>query len=145
MILEAAALLLLATAPANLEQEVRDVETRFNAAYAANDMATYWSFYDDGLTQWWPEGRVDLPTYKKTWTKLLADGGKVISNELSDVRVSVSPSGDAAVASYKATVVTKQADGKLTHEVAQETDVLFKKDGKWKVVHIHYDPKPVKP
>jgi ketosteroid isomerase-like protein len=145
MILEVALFAVLAASPAaTTEQEVRDVEARFNAAYAANDMTTYWSFYDEALTQWWPEGRVDLPTYKTQWTKLLTDGGKVISNTLSDVRVHVSPSGDAAVASYKARVVTRQADGKVTDEIAQETDVLFKKSGAWKVMHIHYDPKPAK-
>jgi ketosteroid isomerase-like protein len=144
MIVEAAVVALLAAAPAvNVEQEVRDTEVRFNAAYAANDMPAYWAFYDEGLTQWWPDGRVDLPGYKKMWTKLLADGGKVLSNQLSDMRVSVSPSGDAAVASYKAEVETRQPDGTVTHEIAQETDVLFKKNGSWKVVHIHYDPKPV--
>jgi len=126
----------------NAEAEVREAVTRFNAAYLANDMAAYWPFYDPGLTQWWPEGRVDLPTYKTQWTKLLQDGGKVLENDVSDLVVQVAPSGDAAVASYAIRVVTRQADGKLTKERVHETDVWFKKAGSWRVVHLHYSPKP---
>lgn len=134
-----------AAAQADVEKEVRDAETRFNAAYAANDMKAYWEFYDEGVTQWWPEGRVTLPAYKQQWTKLLADGGKVLENTLSDMVVQVSPSGDAAVASYALRVVTRQPDGSVTKERAQETDVWFKRNGRWRVVHLNYQPRPEKP
>jgi ketosteroid isomerase-like protein len=139
--------LALAAAPetAAVEKEVSDMETRFNAAYAANDMKAYWEFYDDGLTQWWPEGRVTLEAYKQQWTKLLADGGKVLENTLSDMVVQVSPSGEAAVASYALRVVTRQPDGSVTKERAQETDVWFKRDGRWRIVHLNYHPRPEKP
>jgi ketosteroid isomerase-like protein len=132
-----------AAVPTAAEKEVRDAEARFNAAYAANDMAKYWPFYDAGLTQWWPDGRVDLAKYKADWTKLLADGGRVLQNDLSDMLVQVSPSGDAAVASYRARVVTRQPDGRVTTEDVQETDVWFKKDGAWRVVHLNFAPKLV--
>lgn len=143
MILEAAVVAFLAAAPvASVEQEVRDVEAKWNAAYAANDMPAYWGFYDEAATLWLGEGRVPLATYKKDWSALIAGGGKVLSNELKDVDVHVSPGGDAAVATYTVAVATRYPDGKVTKEVAHETDVLFKKDGKWKVVHVHYEAKP---
>jgi len=138
-------LLLAAPTPEDLkkaEAEVREAEARFNAAYLANDMAAYWPFYDPALTQWWPDGRVDLQGYQAQWTKLLADGGKVLENELSDMRVHVGPSGDSAVASYAARVVTRQPNGTITRERVQETDVWFKRGGVWRVVHLHYTPKP---
>ncbi len=124
------------------EAEVREAEARFNAAYLANDMAAYWPFYDPSLTQWWPDGRMPLETYKADWTKLLASGGKVLENEISDLVVQVAPAGDAAVASYAVRVVTRQPDGKVTKERVHETDVWFKRDGVWRVVHLHYTPKP---
>ena len=86
--------------------------------------------------------RVELPTYKTQWTKLLQDGGKVLENEVSDLVVQVAPSGDSAVASYAIRVVTRQADGKVTKERVHETDVWFKKGGSWRVVHLHYSPRP---
>lgn len=137
-------LLLAAPSPdlARAEAEVREAVTRFNAAYLANDMAAYWPFYDASLTQWWPEGRVDLEAYRGQWDKMLKDGGKVLENELSDLVVQVSPSGDAAVASYAVRVVTRQPDGTLSKERVHETDVWFKRGGVWRVVHLHYSPKP---
>lgn len=138
-------LLLLGTPDAELrkaEAEVREAVARFNAAYLANDMAAYWPFYDPSLTQWWPDGRVDLPAYQAQWTKLLKDGGKVLENEVSDLVVQVAPSGDAAVASYAIRVVTRQPDGKVTRERVHETDVWFKRGGVWRVVHLHYSPRP---
>jgi ketosteroid isomerase-like protein len=140
-----ALVLAAASETAAVEKEVGDMETRFNAAYAANDMKAYWEFYDDGLTQWWPEGRVTLAAYKQQWTRLLADGGKVLENTLSDMVVQVSPSGEAAVASYALRVVTRQPDGSVTKERAQETDVWFKKDGRWRIAHLNYHPRPEKP
>ncbi len=143
MILEAAVLAFLAAAPAAaVEQEVRDTEAKWNAAYAANDMPAYWSYYDDAATLWLAEGRVPLASYKKDWSALIAGGGKVLSNELHDVQVQASPGGDAAVATYTVKVKTRYPDGKVVDEAAQETDVWFKKDGKWKVVHVHYETKP---
>ena len=145
MLHAALSLLLLAATDVELkkaEAEVREAETRFNAAYLANDMAAYWPFYDPSLTQWWPEGRVTLPAYQAQWTKLLKDGGKVLENEISDLVVQVAPSGDAAVASYAIRVVTRQPDGKVTKERVHETDVWFKKGGAWRVVHLHYSPRP---
>ena len=145
MLQAALSLLLLAATDVELkkaEAEVREAEARFNAAYLANDMAAYWPFYDPSLTQWWPEGRVTLPAYQAQWTKLLKDGGKVLENEISDLVVQVAPSGDAAVASYAIRVVTRQPDGKVTKERVHETDVWFKKGGAWRVVHLHYSPKP---
>ena len=37
-------------------------------------------------------------------------------------------------------VTTRQPDGKTATEVMQETDVLFRRLGAWKVVHLHYSP-----
>lgn len=124
------------------EAEVVDAEKRFNAAYLANDMAAYWPFYDPAVTMWLGDDPSTLAAYKEQWTKLLKGGGKVLENTLSDLAVRVGPSGDSAVASYTVHVVTRQPDGSVTKERARETDVWFKQSGAWKVVHLHYAPKP---
>jgi ketosteroid isomerase-like protein len=124
------------------ETQIRDAEQRFNAAYLANDMAAYWPFYDPSLTMWLGDDPSTLAAYKEQWTKLLKDGGKVLENTMSDLSVRVAPSGDSAVASYTVHVVTRQPDGSVTKERARETDVWFKQSGAWRVVHLHYAPKP---
>ncbi|PYT34144.1 MAG: hypothetical protein DMF52_13645 [Acidobacteria bacterium] len=36
----------------------------------------------------------------------------------------------------------RQPDGSLSASWHQETDVLFKRNGRWRVVHLHDSPAP---
>lgn len=128
----------------NPEQEVRDVEKQANAAYEANDLQKYFSFYADDFTQYLPEGRSDLAAYKKEWSGYIGEGNRIQKVTLSDMHVQLGPSGDSAVASYIIHVQTKLKDGKVTDEDNQESDVLFKRNGQWKVVFLHYSAAPKK-
>lgn len=130
--------------PATVEKEIHDLELKINASYAANDLPAYFAAYASDFTQWLPEGRSDLAAYKKEWTEFIAAGNKVQSAEFTDMHIQVSPSQDAAVASYLLHVKTKLADGKITEEDNQETDVFFKRDGAWKIVELHYSLLPKK-
>jgi len=60
--------------------------------------------------------------------------------EVRELVMRVAPAEDAVVASYILYVKTKAADGKITEEENQETDVWFKRDGAWKVVALHFAP-----
>jgi ketosteroid isomerase-like protein len=132
------------TPASNVEQEIRDTEQKFNAAYAANDLTKYFSFYSADFTQWLPEGRTDLPDYQKQWTSLIQGGARVESDEISDMHIQIGPSGDSAVASYILHVRMRSAKGEISEEDNQESDVLFKRDGAWKIVFLHYSPAPKK-
>ena len=123
--------------------EIEKLEVAFNGAYERNELDDYFSYYADDATMWFESGRVSLADYKKSWYELIQGGGGVEKNALSDIRVQVSPGGDAAVATYVVDVVTRQADGTKTKEQAYETDVWYKRDGKWKIVHLHYNSKEV--
>jgi ketosteroid isomerase-like protein len=35
-----------------IEKEIRDLEDKMNAAYAANDLPVYFAYYADDFTQW---------------------------------------------------------------------------------------------
>jgi ketosteroid isomerase-like protein len=126
------------------EKEINDLEAKMNAAYAANDLPTYFAYYAPDFTQWLPEGRTDLPQYEKEWTAFIQSGGKMEAAETSDMRIQVGPSQDTVVASYLLHVKTRSAKGKVSDEVFQESDVWFKRDGAWKVVNLHYSPAPKK-
>jgi len=123
--------------------EIEKLVVAFNQAYERNDLEEYFSYYADDVTQWFESGRVSLADYKKSWYELIQGGGGVEKNALSDIRVQMSPAGDAAVATYALDVVTRQVDGTKTHERAFESDVWYKRDGKWKIVHLHYNSKEV--
>jgi ketosteroid isomerase-like protein len=138
-----ALLLLLGAAQQSTVNEIEKLEVAFNGAYERNELDAYFSYYADDVTMWFESGRVNLADYKKDWYALIKGGGGVEKNALSDMRVQISPGGDAAIATYKLDVLTRQADGKKTKEQAYETDVWFKRDGKWKLAHVHYNSKEV--
>jgi ketosteroid isomerase-like protein len=122
--------------------EIREFEDRFNRAYEANDMKTYWGFYSDDMTQYWQEGRLDLPEYRKFWEKELADGARMLEVRTADMVIHVGPSLDTAVAAYRIFTKMRRPDGSVAESWNQETDVLFKRDGRWRVVHMHYSDAP---
>ena len=130
--------------PVSVEGEIKDFEKRANAAYEANDLPKYFSFYAPDFLQFLPEGRTDLPKYQKDWGNYIGEGNRVEKVEISDMHIQVGPSKDTAVASYILHVRTKLKDGKVTEEDNQESDVLFKRNGAWKVVFLHYSAAPKK-
>lgn len=132
-----------AQSPAAIEQQIRDLEQKYNAAYAANDLPTYFSYLADDFGQWLPSGRTDKASYQTSWTRFITGGGKVLSAELSDVQVKVSPAGDTAVVSYLLHVKTQSSRG-TADEKYQETDVWFKRNNDWKVVFLHYAAAPAR-
>ncbi len=142
-----AALLMLATpagaqspAAATAEADVRKVIADYNAAYEKNDLDTYFKAFAPDLTQWFPSGRVDLPSYRASWTKSVQAGNRNEKVEVRDLRVQVNPSADAAVATYILRVTFRSAKGEVSTEDNQETDVLFKRNGSWTIVHVNYAP-----
>jgi len=139
-----AAFVAMSARPSSVEDEVRDFEQRANAAYEANDLPKYFSYYATDFSQFLPEGRSDLAAYKKEWSEYIGEGNRVEKADLSDMHIQVGPNKDTAVASYILHVRTKLKDGKSTDEDNQESDVLFKRNGEWKVVFLHYSAAPKK-
>jgi ketosteroid isomerase-like protein len=125
--------------PSPAEKEVLDVETKYNGAYAANDLPAYFGYLAPDFVQWLPGGRSTKDQYQTSWTKFITAGNKVLSADFTDMQIQVSPSQDAAAASYLLHVVTHSTRGD-SDEYFQESDVLFKRDGVWKVVHLNYAP-----
>lgn len=120
------------------EKEVRDLVIAFNEAYLRNELSEYFSYYADDATLWFNSGRVALDTYRQDWHKLIEEGGGVEMNNLSDIRIQMSPSGDAAIATYLLEVQTRYPDGSLSKEQSQESDVWFRIGESWRVTHVHY-------
>jgi ketosteroid isomerase-like protein len=132
------------------EKEVRSVIEQLSRAYGANDVAKYMAFYADDLTQWWPNGqRVDRETYRKSWTETVQKGGGVEAAEVVDVRIHMAPSGDAALVSYLLRVKRKGVPPERVNAEYQMSPVLFRRDGTWKIVHLHFStrtaPRPTPP
>lgn len=115
---------------AQIDKEIRDQEDKMNASYAANDLPVYFAYYADDFTQWLPEGRTDLPQYKKEWTAFIRSGGKVESAQTSDMKIQIGPSGDTVTASYLLHVKTRSPKGEVSDE---ELGVRRVVQARWKV------------
>lgn len=127
-------------AAAAAEKEVRAFIESYNAAYGRNDLDAYFKSFALDLTQWFPSGRVDLPSYQASWRKYIGAGNRLEKVEVRDLRVQLDPTLDAAVATYLLRVTTRSAKGEVSTEDNQETDVLFKRNGAWTLVHVNYAP-----
>jgi len=140
------ALLSLALAPgargAEPSDEVREQVLAFNAAYERNDLDAYFGVYaDDATVQWWPEGRQPVAAYRESWGALIGSGARVVLNRVEDLEVRMAPGGEAAIATYRVRFAMQTAAGERSEDEALETDVLFRIDGRWRVVHVHYQPR----
>ncbi len=121
---------------------VRNAVKAFNGAYASNKVEDYFSHYTDDAMLYWDGARQKVSAYHEGWTELIAAGGAVEKNELSDIQVKVMPGGNAAVATYFTDYRLREPDGEIVALKAFETDVWQKIDGAWKVVSLHYTEIP---
>jgi ketosteroid isomerase-like protein len=110
----------------------------FDSAYTNNDVESYFGFYADDATVYFFGARQDISAYHEEWTALMAAGGGVEKNEMSDLQVQLMPSGDVAIATSFIDNRTRAADGTTSTSRAFETDVWQKIDGEWKIISLHY-------
>ena len=133
----------LAASAADAEREIMRLEKECNDAYAANDLPKYFSYYADDAVLIFYNERTTVPAYHKMWTESIKTM-PIASVKLGDMMVRVMPAGDTAIASYQIEVRTKHPDTKVTDEHAFETDVWIRRNGSWKLGHVHYSVKPSK-
>ncbi|MBT3428486.1 MAG: hypothetical protein HOJ61_15995 [Gammaproteobacteria bacterium] len=69
------------------------------------------------------DGRVDMAAYHEMWNGLIAAGGGVELNEMSDIQVQIMPSGNAAMVTSFIDNRTRSPDGTTSTSRAFETDV----------------------
>jgi len=118
--------------------EIRTLEEKVNAAYQANDLPTYFSYYADDFRGLFPEGVSSKPDYVKSWTAFIKSGGRIEKFTYTDLVVQVSPAEDAAVASYHAVARTRNPGKPAEDDKYDETDVWYKRATGWKLVEVHY-------
>ncbi len=129
--------------PISVAGQIHKLEDQVNAAYAANDLPVYFSFYADDLRALYPDGPTTLPAYRADWTAFIKGGGAIESFKDTDMHIQVSPGGDVAVASYLASVRIRTPGKGVATSSFSETDVWFRRHGRWKIVEIHYSENPM--
>lgn len=122
--------------------EVAAAVEAFNGAYANNEVEAYFDFYAPDASVYFYGARQDLDAYEDEWTGMVAAGGRVERNALSDLQVQVMPGGEVAVASYFVDYRLRLPDDEISTARAFETEVWKKTGGEWKLVHLHYSEIP---
>jgi ketosteroid isomerase-like protein len=118
------------------EQEVWQVIEAFNRAFAANDSERYFEFKDEELSVLTPSNpyRIDgLSDDREGFEHGIRVGHSTVGY-FQELQPRVSVYEVAAVVTY----FSRGSYGADTRTVyLKETDVLVKKNGSWKIVHIH--------
>ncbi len=120
------------------EREVWSVIEAFNRAFAANDPERYFTFIDDDIVVIIPSSpyRIEgLPDDREEFEFSLKAGWTRIGY-FQELQPLVQVFGDTAVVTYYSRgAYGPEGEAKVAY--LKETDVLVKKNGKWKIVHIH--------
>ena len=116
-----------------------------------NDVASYHETTSSDLTlyEWWvTPNRIDGLPFHEFMMTANAEKGTVFGAETKGERAKtrfdlanlhIQRYGDCAVTSYTLLVSTSTADG-VKVAAHNETRVIVKMDGAWKVVHVHKSP-----
>ena len=128
---------------AGLETEVADAVAQLTATYGANDIEGYFALYAADLTWWGPSGRWDKEKYLAYWTEYINSTGGLSSAVNSDLQIAVAPGGDLAVASYVLSVTRANPGDAAPTVTYQMSPTLMKRDGRWTIVHLHFQMVPV--
>ena len=133
-----------------MDEEIREFLLRHLKAVQENDIAAYRETTAADLTlyEWWvTPHRIEGLPFHEFMMDANAERGTVFGSEARGkaetrfdlANLSIQRYGDAAIASYTLLVSTALPEGVqvVSHN---ESRVMVKQDGKWKVVHVHKSP-----
>jgi ketosteroid isomerase-like protein len=125
------------------EQQVLDTVKAFNRAFAQNDRDTYFSFIDDSLTVIIPACpyRIDGVGDDREEFEYSLDKGWTRVGFFQELQPNVQLLGNAAIVTYHSRGTYGTGDNER-QRCFKETDVLMRKNGVWKIVHIHVSVTP---
>jgi hypothetical protein len=133
-----------------MEDEVRDFLLRHLRSVQENDVASYreTTAVDLTLYEWWitPNRIEGLPFHEfmmgsnaERGTVFGSDANQKAKTRLDLSNLCIQRYGNTAIASYTLLISTALPDG--VHVVAHnESRVMVRQAGKWKVVHVHKSP-----
>jgi ketosteroid isomerase-like protein len=133
-----------------MEKEVLEFLLRHLQAIQENDIATYCATTAEDLTlyEWWvtPHRIEGLPFHEfmmqanaARGTVFGAEGGEHAPTRFDLANLRIQRYGDTAIASYTLLISTATPEG-VKVAAHNESRVLIKQDGDWKVVHVHKSP-----
>jgi len=127
---------------ADSDQDVWDALHRHLKSIFDGDVAAYKETTADDLAlyEWWVtphrQDGLDFHLYMLSHRVL----GDSVSTRYDLLEPRLQRYGDTAIASYAMMISSKGDDGTVRHKTHNETRVLIRRDGRWRVVHVHKSP-----
>ena len=131
-----------------MDQEIHEFLLEHLSGIMNNDIPSYHETTAEDLTlyEWWvtPHRLDGLPFHEFMMTSNASRGTVFGAQEKGEIRFDLSNLliqryGDTAIASYTLLISTLVPDGVKT-AAHNESRVMVKLGGKWKVVHVHKSP-----
>lgn len=134
-----------------MDEEIREFLLRHLRAVQENDLAAYRATTAEDLTlyEWWvtPHRLDGVPFHEFMMTANAARGsvfgaegrGEKSSTRFDLSNLHIQRYGDTAVASYTLLISTATPDG-VKVAAHNESRVIVKLNGAWKIVHVHKSP-----
>ena len=131
-----------------MDQEIHEFLLKHLSGIMSNDIASYHETTAEGLTlyEWWvtPHRLDGLPFHEFMMTSNDSRGTVFGAEEKGKSRFDrsnllIQRYGETAIASYTLLISTAMNDG-VKVAAHNESRVMVKMDGKWKVVHVHKSP-----
>lgn len=131
-----------------MDKEIHEFLLKHLNGIMKNDIASYHETTSEDLTlyEWWvtPHRLDGLPFHEFMMTSNAERGAVFGAEETGKTRFDLSNLhiqryGDTAIASYTLLISTSSKDG-VKVASHNESRVIVKIDGKWKVVHVHKSP-----
>jgi ketosteroid isomerase-like protein len=134
-----------------MDEEIRDFLLRHLQSVQENDLAAYRATTSEDLTlyEWWvtPQRLDGIPFHEFMMTANAARGtvfGAEGKSEKAATRfdlanLHIQRYGDTAIASYTLLISTALPEG-VKVAAHNESRVMVKLDGAWKIVHVHKSP-----
>ncbi len=121
--------------------ELRLAIKTFYDAYFAQNWDMYYTFISEDIVLVDKSGDVmDLAEYESRAAQDADSLGELLTDSLdfAAVDVRLAPDGNSGIAYSRLPYLYRNSDGEETTITFAETDVWWKIDGSWKVVHIHF-------
>lgn len=117
--------------------DLRNIMRRLPEIYKEGDIAGYLSHYAPDITANYSGALVNSNEARAFLKSLFAGNGKTLSFQMGEPQIQFSENEEAAIVRYPWREHFQYDDGRETDIEYYETDVWYRRNGEWKIAHVH--------
>ena len=118
-------------------EELRGILRRLPEIYRAGDIPGYLAHYAPDISAYYSGTLMNSDEARKFIKSLFEGDGKTLDFQMGGPQIQFSESEDAAIVRYPWRERFLYGDGRVTDTEYYETDVWYRRDGAWKIAHVH--------